>query len=56
MAWDRAEHTNYRATELLAALSASRLEPTPAPRDGAGLYWRLVQVPALLLPAASPGC
>jgi len=48
MAWDRPEHTNYRATELLAALSAVGFEPTA--RDGAGLYWRLVQVPALLLP------
>ena len=48
MAWDRPEHTNYRATELLAALAAAGFEPTA--RDGAGLYWRLVQVPALLLP------
>ena len=48
MAWDRPEHTNYRATDLLGALAAAGFEPTA--RDGAGLYWRLLQVPALLLP------
>jgi SAM-dependent methyltransferase len=48
MAWDRQEHTNYRAAELLAELAAAGFEPTG--RDGAGLYWRLLQVPALLLP------
>jgi SAM-dependent methyltransferase len=48
MAWDRPEHTNYRPAELLAALTRAGFEPTA--RDGAGLYWRLMQVPALLLP------
>lgn len=48
MAWDRAEHTNYRAGDLLAALTAAGFVPTA--RDGAGFYWRLLQVPALLLP------
>jgi SAM-dependent methyltransferase len=48
MAWDRPEHTNYRAADLLAALTAVGFEPTA--RDGAGLFWRLLQVPALLLP------
>jgi SAM-dependent methyltransferase/UDP-N-acetylglucosamine transferase subunit ALG13 len=48
MAWDRPEHTNYRATDLLGALTAAGFEPIA--RDGAGLYWRLLQVPALLLP------
>jgi hypothetical protein len=48
MAWDRREHTNYRAADLLGALTVAGFEP--ATRDGAGLYWRLLQVPALLLP------
>lgn len=49
MAWDRSEHTNYRSDDLLAALTAAGFVPTA--RDGAGFYWRLLQVPALLLPA-----
>jgi SAM-dependent methyltransferase len=48
MAWNRTEHTNYRAAELLDALAAVGFVPTT--RDGAGLFWRLLQVPALLLP------
>lgn len=48
MAWDRPEHTNYRPGDLLAALTAAGFAPTA--RDGAGLAWRLLQVPALLLP------
>jgi SAM-dependent methyltransferase len=48
MAWDRPEHTNYRAADLLDALAGAGFVPTV--RDGAGLYWRLLQVPALLLP------
>jgi SAM-dependent methyltransferase/UDP-N-acetylglucosamine transferase subunit ALG13 len=48
MAWDRPEHTNYRAADLLGALAGAGFVPTA--RDGAGLYWRLLQVPALLLP------
>ncbi len=48
MAWDRPEHTNYRAGDLLAAVAAAGFVPTA--RDGAGLFWRLFQVPALLLP------
>jgi SAM-dependent methyltransferase/UDP-N-acetylglucosamine transferase subunit ALG13 len=48
MAWDRPEHTNYRATALLAALTVAGFEPIA--RDGAGLFWRLLQAPALLLP------
>jgi SAM-dependent methyltransferase/UDP-N-acetylglucosamine transferase subunit ALG13 len=49
MAWNRARHTNYRPDDLLAALRAAGFVPTA--RDGAGYYWRLLQVPALLLPA-----
>ncbi|HST66786.1 MAG TPA: methyltransferase domain-containing protein [Mycobacteriales bacterium] len=49
MAWNRSEHTNYRPADLLALLTAAGFVPTA--RDGAGLYWRLLQVPALLLPA-----
>jgi SAM-dependent methyltransferase len=48
MAWTRAEHTNYRAGDLLGMLAAAGFVPTA--RDGAGLYWRLLQIPALLLP------
>jgi hypothetical protein len=48
MAWNRPEHTNYRADDLLAALAAAGFVPTT--RDGAGLFWRLFQVPALVLP------
>jgi hypothetical protein len=48
MAWDRAEHTNYRAEDLLSLVVAAGF--TPQCRDGAGLAWRLLQVPALLLP------
>jgi SAM-dependent methyltransferase len=49
MAWDRSEHTNYRAEDLLGALAGAGFVPTA--RDGAGFYWRLLQIPALLLPA-----
>jgi SAM-dependent methyltransferase/UDP-N-acetylglucosamine transferase subunit ALG13 len=48
MARNRPEHTNYRAADLLAALVAAGF--VPVARDGAGLFWRLFQVPALLLP------
>jgi SAM-dependent methyltransferase len=48
MAWDRWGHTNYRPGELLSALTEAGFIPTS--RDGAGLYWRLLQIPALLLP------
>ncbi len=51
MAWNRPEHTNYRAEDLLAAVTRAGF--VPAARDGAGLYWRLLQIPALLLPARS---
>jgi hypothetical protein len=47
MAWTRAEHTNYRAGDLLGMLAGAGFVPTA--RDGAGLYWRLLQVAALLL-------
>ncbi|HEV7654760.1 MAG TPA: methyltransferase domain-containing protein [Mycobacteriales bacterium] len=49
MAWTRSEHTNYRAEDLFGALATAGF--VPAARDGAGFYWRLLQVPALLLPA-----
>jgi SAM-dependent methyltransferase len=49
MAWDRAEHTNYRPEDLLGMLSQAGFQPQS--RDGANLFWRFLQVPALLAPA-----
>jgi SAM-dependent methyltransferase len=48
MAWDRAEHTNYRPSELLDLLCQAGFQPQT--RDGANLFWRFLQVPALLAP------
>jgi SAM-dependent methyltransferase/UDP-N-acetylglucosamine transferase subunit ALG13 len=48
MAWERAEHTNYRASDLLTTVQAAGF--TPRRRDGANLFWRFFQVPALLAP------
>jgi SAM-dependent methyltransferase len=48
MAWNRNEHTNYRAGALLDMLQAAGF--VPEQRDGANLFWRLLQVPALLAP------
>ena len=50
MAWNRNEHTNYRAATLLDMLEAAGL--VPEQRDGANLFWRLLQIPALLAPEA----
>jgi SAM-dependent methyltransferase len=49
MAWDRSEHTNYRPEDLLGMLSQAGFQPQT--RDGANLFWRFLQVPALLAPA-----
>ncbi len=48
MAWERDEHTNYRAEELLGLLSQAGFQPQS--RDGANLFWRFLQIPALLAP------
>src|SRR5205823_4341759 len=48
MAWDRAEHTNYSAADLLDLLRDAGF--TPVWREGANLFWRLLQVPQLLSP------
>ena len=39
-------HTNYRRADLLALLRAQHLEPVAV--EGANLFWRWFQVPALL--------
>jgi SAM-dependent methyltransferase len=49
MAWERSEHTNYRPEDLLGMLSQAGFQPQS--RDGANLFWRFLQVPALLAPA-----
>ena len=49
MAWDRSEHTNYRPEDLLGMLTQAGFRPRS--RDGANLFWRFLQVPALLAPA-----
>jgi SAM-dependent methyltransferase len=49
MAWDRSEHTNYRPEDLLGMLCQAGFQPQS--RDGANLFWRFLQVPALLAPA-----
>jgi SAM-dependent methyltransferase/UDP-N-acetylglucosamine transferase subunit ALG13 len=48
MAWEREWHTNYETADLLALLEGAALEPQL--KDGANLFWRLWQVPALLAP------
>jgi SAM-dependent methyltransferase len=48
MAWSRGEHTNYRAVDLLTMLEAAGF--IPQRRDGANLFWRFLDVPALLAP------
>lgn len=48
MAWERSEHTNYRAEDLLELLGQAGFQPQS--RDGANLFWRFLQVPALLAP------
>jgi SAM-dependent methyltransferase len=50
MAWERNEHTNYRAATLIAMLELAGF--VPRQRDGANLFWRFLQVPALLAPPA----
>ena len=48
MAWERAWHTNYRTTELVVLVEAAGL--VPQLKDGANLFWRFFQIPALLAP------
>lgn len=48
MAWERTEHTNYRAADLMDLLAGAGF--VPAERDGANLFWRFLQIPALLAP------
>jgi SAM-dependent methyltransferase len=48
MAWTRNEHTNYRAVALLTMLRVEGF--IPRQRDGANLFWRFLQIPALLAP------
>ena len=48
MAWERDWHTNYETADLLALLADAGL--TPRLKDGANLFWRFLQVPALLAP------
>lgn len=48
MAWDRQEHTNYQPERIVQLLLRHGL--TPLTRDGANLFWRFFQVPALLMP------
>ena len=54
MAWERGWHTNYETSALVSLLEEAGL--TPALKDGANLFWRFWQVPALLGPAAPAGC
>jgi SAM-dependent methyltransferase/UDP-N-acetylglucosamine transferase subunit ALG13 len=49
MSWTRPEHTNYDPRYLIRLLLECGL--VPQTRDGANLFWRFFQVPALLLPA-----
>lgn len=48
MAWSRREHTNYATAALLERLQRHGF--VPRERDGANLFWRFLQVPALLAP------
>ncbi|WP_457208399.1 hypothetical protein, partial [Nocardioides sp. P5_C9_2] len=48
MAWERGWHTNYDTAALVALLEDAGL--TPLLKDGANLFWRFWQVPALLGP------
>jgi SAM-dependent methyltransferase len=50
MAWNRNEHTNYRAATVVTLLDDAGFVPTQ--RDGANLFWRFLQIPALLAPEA----
>jgi SAM-dependent methyltransferase len=51
MAWGRGWHTNYETSALVAMLEGVGL--TPRLKDGANLFWRFWQVPALFLPAGA---
>lgn len=48
MAWDRPWHTNYETAAVLALLARAGFSPRL--KDGANLFWRFWQVPALLGP------
>jgi SAM-dependent methyltransferase len=51
MAWERGWHTNFETRDLLALVTESGL--VPRLKDGANLFWRFFQVPALLAPPAA---
>ena len=53
MAWERRWHTNYRTSELLELVEEAGL--VPRHKDGANLFWRFFQVPALLAPPSARG-
>jgi SAM-dependent methyltransferase len=53
MDWERRWHTNYRTGELLALVEGAGL--VPQLKDGANLFWRFFQVPALLAPRRARG-
>jgi SAM-dependent methyltransferase len=48
MAWDRPWHTNYKTADLVSLVESVGLSPQL--KDGANLFWRFLQVPALLVP------
>jgi SAM-dependent methyltransferase/UDP-N-acetylglucosamine transferase subunit ALG13 len=48
MAWERDWHTNYEVSDLLALVEGAGL--VPQLKDGANLFWRVWQIPALLAP------
>jgi SAM-dependent methyltransferase/UDP-N-acetylglucosamine transferase subunit ALG13 len=48
IAWSRDQHTNYSTAQLLALVEGAGL--VPQLKDGANLFWRFWQVPALLAP------
>ena len=48
MAWTRDRHTNYRAADVLSLLVGAGF--IPQLRDGANLFWRFIQIPAVLAP------
>jgi SAM-dependent methyltransferase len=48
MAWERTWHTNYETADLLGLVEDAGL--VPRLKDGANLFWRFWQIPALLVP------
>jgi SAM-dependent methyltransferase/UDP-N-acetylglucosamine transferase subunit ALG13 len=53
MAWERRWHTNYEPRDLVALVEEAGL--VPRLKDGANLFWRFFQVPALLAPSGARG-